>query len=940
MRRRGQLAVATASVLLSVVTPLTVAAQVPRTVVAAGVSHQEATRDVADTAEVGFRIVLRPHREAALEALLAAQRDPSSPYFHRYLTAAEFAAEFQPSATDISELISYFAAFGVTVQHVPGSLLLRADGTANDVEAALRTDIRRSATHRELIVALGAATLPSALAARVTGVVGLSRSTRAHHHAVATPHTSGTPITTCYGAEGSSGLTAQEQASLYGITPLWGTGARGVGHTIALYELAQYRTSDLSTFFSCYGISPTVTNTSINGGASGYDAEVALDIQQAGVLAPGANLAVYLAPNDNTGPVDLFAKIASDNTADIVSISWGICEAATDASAEAPIFQQMAAQGQTVLAASGDAGSSDCQPVDGTNVLSVDDPAVQPYVTAVGGTYVTSLNPFHERVWNDGSGAGGGGMSSVFTRPNWQSAPGMDSGTMREIPDVSLTADPRVGFPAYYNGHWTTFGGTSIGAPILSALLAVAAQSCGTSRFGFLNPMLYSMASRGVGFRDVTEGSNDLFSTGSYSATSGYDMASGLGSPDPTTFAAALCPSQPSSTTTTLTSASNTVDQSIALDLALRDADSSLLATTIPVVTATQSGATPSVTVSPPIAANTTHRLQVTTDRPGVVTVSVAVGGVTITTSQATFTSPLTTRNVTGAVSALSAVGPLRASTLTNAVIIVGQRANHHVVVTSSNGSTVRDLTTLAKAPLASSNPDIDCWRSLCSVTYRANSKLIVITNIWSTKPKVLSLSATIGSASQPRIGVLSSGSAVSYVTTTGRLVIAMVNDLGALTRTYTVGTNVRGTCELTRTAAGRVRVIARTTKGLSSFTNNTGTTVTTATLLAKTNLTSGPFVISSNPETMVSSSGTSLVTNDGYEVATTTGVPAALVGTGSGMVITIDGGVVTLWSSTPSWRSLDATSTLGISLSSPTVSGTGDAVLMTSGSSTWAVTR
>lgn len=941
MRRRSHLAAATAAVFLSVVTPLASSAQVPRVVVATGVGIAEPTRDVPSDLDVEFRIVLRPAHQSVLDSLLASQRNPASEYFHRYLTAAEFSQNFQPSRSEIDQIASYFHSYGVTIQPIAGTLLLRGSGTARSVESSLRTDIRRSERGTGLIVAHGDVTLPSSLASRISGIVGLSRTARAHHHTVGLPRASTSPISTCAGAEASSGLTAHEQAALYGIDQLWTTGSRGVGHTIALYELAQYRTSDLATFFTCYGISPALTNTSISGGASGYDAEVALDIQQAGVLAPGATLAVYSAPNDNTGPVDLFAKIAADNTADIVSISWGICESSTDSSAEAPIFQQMAAQGQTVLAATGDAGSSDCQPVDGTSILSVDDPASQPYVTAVGGTYVTSFSPFHERVWNDGSGAGGGGVSSVFARPSWQVAPGIDSGTMREIPDLALTADPRVGFPTFYAGHWATFGGTSIGAPILSGLLAVAAQNCGTSRFGFLNPMLYEMARRGIGFRDVTDGSNDLFNTGSYSAATGYDMASGLGSPDPASFAAALCPSQPSPDTTTLTSStSNTADQLVTLDLALRDVNGSLLATTIPTVTATQSAATPIVTVLPPIVTNATHRIVVVTDRPGVVTVSVAVGGAAIASLDVTVTSPVTTRNVTAAVAALRATGLIRSSTTNSNVVMVGQRSDGHIVITSSNSSAVRDLTVLTKMPLASSNPDIDCWRSLCSVTYRANNKLIVISNALSNKPKALALNASVGSASQPRIAVLGTGSAASYVTTTGRLVVTMVSDAGSFLRSFTLGTNLRGTPEITRTAQGRVRVVARTTKGLTAFTNTSGNLMSTAVVLSKSNLTSGPFLVSTSPETILAMSVSTLVTQTGAEIGVTTSSPVPIFGIASGLALTIDDGVLTLWCSTPTWRSLDPASTLGITLTTPRVVGTGDAVIVSSGSFMWAVNR
>ncbi len=112
-------------------------------------------------------------------------------------------------------------------------------------------------------------------------------------------------------------------------------------------------------------------------------------------------------------------------------------------------------------------------------------------------------------------------------------------------------ADPATGFIQYYtgttdgcthscSGGWAAIGGTSIGAPIVSALVAVAAQTCGASRLGFINPSLYAMAQ--TGFIDVTTGSNDLFAIGVYPAGVGYDMASGLGSPDGAAFIAGLCP--------------------------------------------------------------------------------------------------------------------------------------------------------------------------------------------------------------------------------------------------------------------------------------------------------------------------------------------------------------------------------------------------------------
>ncbi|NBV25999.1 MAG: hypothetical protein EBR99_01610, partial [Actinobacteria bacterium] len=147
-------------------------------------------------------------------------------------------------------------------------------------------------------------------------------------------------------------------------------------------------------------------------------------------------------------------------------------------------------------------------------------------------------------VWNGGCGApcgGGGGFSNVYGRPDWQVGPGVTLNNQRQVPDISVMGDPRTGMLAYFAGGWHGFGGTSIGAPILGAMAAVGAQACGMPNLGFLNPRLYQMAINGTGIIDVTTGSNDIYGIGSYSATSGYDVASGLGSPNPATFLPALC---------------------------------------------------------------------------------------------------------------------------------------------------------------------------------------------------------------------------------------------------------------------------------------------------------------------------------------------------------------------------------------------------------------
>jgi hypothetical protein len=171
----------------------------------------------------------------------------------------------------------------------------------------------------------------------------------------------------------------------------------------------------------------------------------------------------------------------------------------------------------------------------------VDDPASQPWVTAVGGT---SLGAFGNAVWNDPLGATGGGVSSVWRRPAYQNAAALpqsgvtcgSSGTVcREVPDISVDGDPGTGYVAYYRGSWRSVGGTSVAAPTAAALaaLADASPACGNYRIGFLNPALYRAAADAyaANFQDVTTGSNGFDTVAGFGAGPGYDMASGLGTP-------------------------------------------------------------------------------------------------------------------------------------------------------------------------------------------------------------------------------------------------------------------------------------------------------------------------------------------------------------------------------------------------------------------------
>jgi kumamolisin len=321
------------------------------------------------------------------------------------------------------------------------------------------------------------------------------------------------------------------------------TSANGQGQCIALIELGGgYESSDIETYFGQLGITPpTVVAVPVDGGTNspgdpnGADGEVALDIQVAGSIAPGARIAVYFAPNTNQGFQDAISAAIHDTTnkPSVISISWGGPESSWDTASLTSFdntIQSAAALGVTITVASGDSGSTDGVS-DGAH--HVDFPSSSPHVLGCGGTDLTVSNGVRstETAWNDlsqGGGATGGGVSSYFALPSWQSGAKVPAPTNgaggRGVPDVAGDAAPATGYQILVDGQSAVVGGTSAVAPLWAALIALVNQQTGRNA-GFLNPTLYSGGE--TNFYDITSGSN-----GSYNAAAGWDPCTGLGSPD------------------------------------------------------------------------------------------------------------------------------------------------------------------------------------------------------------------------------------------------------------------------------------------------------------------------------------------------------------------------------------------------------------------------
>ena len=584
---------------------------------------------VPETARITVDVVLRPRNAAGLARLAAAASARGSAGRRPPLARGAFLREFGGDPSAIAGLRAAAGQAGLTVAPVADGLIMAVSGSAVRVERLLHTHLVgvRLADGSLGRHATAPSELPRFLAGEVSAVVGLDDLQPRRAVSLTFPRNpagnavrrAGTTEATapisgdggpgpraCEAAQSDASpagvLTDDAVASLYGVDGLYASGADGHGQTIDAYELDPFAPGDVAAFDACYfGADAAAAMASrlhvlpVDGGqTTGAGAgEAALDIENLSALAPGATIDVYEAPNTEAGSVDEFSRIVADDNASVVSTSAGLCEAAMTSDEpgvqqiENLLFEQAAAQGQTVVAASGDDGSSDCgtdgrRPVRPT--LSVDDPASQPYVLAVGGTSVSTGPAPLESAWGGGGRGGGGGLSRAWTSPGWQAdsgVPGVADPTVladaqhqsaqafcphpvadcREVPDVSAVADPAAGsVTVYYGGSWTYAGGTSSAAPLWAAMLTDTASTTactGSDRsdggLGFVPPLLYRVAAdpatAATSFHDVTAGSNAVVAHagGLYPATVGYDMATGLGTPMLTGpdgvpgLAAALC---------------------------------------------------------------------------------------------------------------------------------------------------------------------------------------------------------------------------------------------------------------------------------------------------------------------------------------------------------------------------------------------------------------
>lgn len=490
--------------------------------------HRVQAAGVVDPAtHLRLQIVLPMRNMAELQDLLSALYDPSSPLYRHWLSVGEFTRRFGPAQRDYDAAMRFFAANGLRVTNTaPNRYLFQVEGSAAQVERVLRIKLdlyKHPTQNREFMAPDREPTL--ALAVPVQHITGLSTYVLPHPKVIA-PAADGRGQRAGTGSGPSGDFIGSDfRAAYYGK----GRTAKldGKDQSVGLMELEGYIPSDIQFYFDTVGeaLNVPVNGISVDGTpvdcGSCNDAEQVLDIDYAISMAPGlAQVQVYV----GSDPVAVENRMASDNTSKQLSTSWGYSEDFAD---EDPLYQEMAAQGQTYMTASGD---------NSTLIASGPWPEEDANIVAVGGTDLVTNGAAgswkSEPGWKDS--AAGPSVDHAILIESYQSPyinrRNLGSKTLRNVADVSANAD----FDMYvcHNSHCSGgWAGTSFSSPMWAGFVALANQQAAKKHkptVGFLNPTLYAQLKGDKTILHDVVGN----SSGIYPAVKGYDLVGGLGSPN------------------------------------------------------------------------------------------------------------------------------------------------------------------------------------------------------------------------------------------------------------------------------------------------------------------------------------------------------------------------------------------------------------------------
>jgi subtilase family serine protease len=483
-------------------------------------------------------IQLPLRNQAELTQLLHDLYDPASANFHKYISVSAFTERFGATAADYNKVVAWAKAKDLTViATTPNRRLVAVEGSVDTVNRAFQVKVNnyRHPTEGRTFYSPDREPVAVGLTVPLLQITGMTNYVLPHpmlrHGAAANLIGSG---------PSGEYLPSDMRAAYYGKGPL-----TGKGQSIGILSFDGYLARDVQLYYSKTGMVSTVPIKNVLvGGFSGActtvgsttsstcdDGEQVLDIVNAIGMAPGIKQILFYEGSNDT---EILNQMATDNVAKVLSSSWGWNPA--DAASDDPIFQEFAAQGQSFVSASGDSGEF--------NSSTYFFPGVDPYVTEVGGTDLTTTGPGGEWSAETAWLQSGGGYVSGTSIPSWQQLTGvinsanLGSTTLRNSPDVA--AEANFDNPTVINGRFVTgFGGTSFAAPRWAGVLALVNQQSvanGRGTVGFINTALYNLgisSSRSSAFHDITSGSNPpTAGDGSgFGAVPGYDLVTGWGSP-------------------------------------------------------------------------------------------------------------------------------------------------------------------------------------------------------------------------------------------------------------------------------------------------------------------------------------------------------------------------------------------------------------------------
>jgi subtilase family serine protease len=520
--------------------------------------HLRPLGNFAETNRLDLAVSVPLRNEPALDGLIQQIYDPASPNYHHYLTPQQFTAQFGPTEQDYDTVVTFLKTNGLAVVTNANRTLVDVSGDAATINRAFHIALRvyQHPTENRTFFAPDTDPVISP-GIPISHIAGLDNFVIPRPLLKMAHWNNNTPgAKAAYGT--GSGTNGEYMGKDFRAAYAPGVSLNGAGQSVALFEMDAFYTNDIIAYEKLAGL-PNIPLkiVPVSGGLKrpssvDGDSEVSLDIEMAISMATNlSSVIIYEAPNNTANVVSLLSQIANDNLAKQISASWTF---PADSSSYDPYYKQMASQGQSYFEAAGD---------DGAYYSGIGAWADDTNITLVGGTTLNTTGPqgawSSEIVWSwydqGTAAAGGGGVNfNNVPIPAYQLGVSMannqGSTTLRNVPDVALTADDI--FVYYNNGNFNAnyfTGGTSCAAPLWAGFIALVNQQAannGLAPVGFLNPAVYAIgqsANYANCFHDITTGNNTNTTVGNeWSATNGYDLCTGWGTPNGQYLINALAP--------------------------------------------------------------------------------------------------------------------------------------------------------------------------------------------------------------------------------------------------------------------------------------------------------------------------------------------------------------------------------------------------------------